>query len=77
MHIRIKRYKTSGPSKRIRLGVCTPLPEDFLKICHDSGLKVPLTEANGGVSIDGVTIDEKHVTDLQGYWTPRPDLSRS
>ncbi|TFK37555.1 hypothetical protein BDQ12DRAFT_666840 [Crucibulum laeve] len=54
------RYRTSGPKRRFRLGIRSPLPHDLLRICKD--LKIPLN----GTDIDRV--ENGIVSDLDGYW---------
>lgn len=63
-----QRYRASGPSKRFRLGICAPLPPDFLALCVKSGIKVDTVEAKGGLSIDDVFLNEKQIQELDGSW---------
>jgi hypothetical protein len=48
--------------------VHAPLPSDFLKLCGEFRLEVRPMEANGGVSIDGVVVENGQVPELKGYW---------
>ena len=75
IHAPCKRYKTSGPNKRFRLGVCAPLPDDFLRICIASGIKVPLAVNKRGVSIDGTFIDDGCISDLDGRWVSGHEIN--
>jgi hypothetical protein len=63
-----QRYKKTGMSKRFRLGITSPLPRDFLKICMDMGIGARLDrrEVMGGLFADGVPY--KELPDVEGKW---------
>jgi hypothetical protein len=67
-HLSFFRYKKSGPSKRFRLGIAAPLPQDFLKACADLMIPVDWEDAQGGLFVDGVRIQTGEVPDLDGRW---------
>ncbi|RDB17578.1 Ribosomal large subunit pseudouridine synthase D [Hypsizygus marmoreus] len=70
------RYRPTGPRKRFRLGISAPLPEDFLKICIDAGIKVDPVEAKGGLTINGKLVEDGIVPEIDGHWIPNDERSR-
>ncbi|KAF7967110.1 hypothetical protein HWV62_35877 [Athelia sp. TMB] len=54
-----QRYSKAGPKKLFRLGVTSPMPRDFLRICMDAGLGPFLDkrEVEGGLFADGEPVD--------------------
>lgn len=64
----IQRYKKEGPNKRVRVGITSPLPKDFLKICIDMGIapKLDRREVMGGLFADGVPCQD--LPELEGKW---------
>jgi len=62
------RYKKTGTNKRFRLGITSPLPKDFLKICIDMGIapRLDRREVMGGLFADG--IPQKELPDVEGKW---------
>ncbi|KAG5724706.1 2,3-dihydroxybenzoate decarboxylase, partial [Termitomyces sp. T112] len=67
-HVSFFQYRSTGPKKRLRLGITAPLPSDFLKICSDSGIQVDPLEVKGGVWVDNVRITNERVSELEGHW---------
>lgn len=66
--IAVQRYKKIGPNKRFRVGVTSPLPSDFLKICVDMGFaaKLDKREVIGGLFADNVPCQD--LPDVEGKW---------
>ncbi|KAF4586139.1 RluA Pseudouridine Synthase [Pleurotus pulmonarius] len=62
------RFRKSGPNKHLRLGLRSPLPSDFLKLCSDLSIRIDPEYARGGIYVDGHRIDGPLLTDLDGRW---------
>jgi len=62
------KYRASGPHKRFRLGVCAPVPSDFLKICADMQINVTSLCVKGGLFVDGEPVEDGKVAAVEGYW---------
>lgn len=62
----IQRYRKEGPNKRFSLGITSPMPKDFLRICMDMGIAHSLDkrEVMGGVTVEGVPC--KEVPEVEG-----------
>ncbi|KIM89896.1 hypothetical protein PILCRDRAFT_812677 [Piloderma croceum F 1598] len=67
-HLSFMRYKKTGLNKQFRLGVTSPLPVDFLKICVDMGISAKLEkrEVTGGLFVDDEPVQE--IQDVEGRW---------
>jgi len=67
-HLSFIRYKRTGENKRFRLGITSPLPSDFLKICVDMGISAKLNrrEVTGGLFSDGEPVQE--LPEVEGRW---------
>ncbi|KAG6890864.1 hypothetical protein C0992_012250 [Termitomyces sp. T32_za158] len=68
LHASHVSFFSTGPKKRLRLGITAPLPSDFVKICMDSGINIDPTEARGGVWVDNIRIKDGLVPELEGAW---------
>ncbi|KAI9449791.1 pseudouridine synthase, partial [Lactarius psammicola] len=66
------RYRRTGPRKRFRLTIVAPLPADFIKVCHEMGLRPPDIAIQGGVFVDGEYIGEGGIRDVGGRWLGEP-----
>jgi hypothetical protein len=66
--ITFQRYNKTGQNKQFRLGVTSPLPRDFLKICLDMGItaKLDRREVMGGLFADGEPM--RDLPDVEGKW---------
>lgn len=66
-----QRYKKTGANKRFRIGITSPLPRDFLKICMDAGITgLDRREVMGGLFADGIPY--KELPEVEGkrlYWS--------
>ncbi|KAF8626015.1 hypothetical protein AX15_005109 [Amanita polypyramis BW_CC] len=62
------KYKTSGPHKRFRLGVCAPVPRDFLSICADTEINTDSLHTNGGLFVNGEPVQGGTLPEVDGYW---------
>ena len=64
----LQRYNKVGPKKLFRLGVTSPMPQDFLRICMDAGLGPFLDkrEVEGGLFADGELVDS--LPSVEGTW---------
>ncbi|KZP27978.1 pseudouridine synthase [Athelia psychrophila] len=67
-NISFHRYNKTGAKKRFLLGVTSPMPRDFLRICMDAGLGPFLDkkEVEGGLFADGEPVD--NLPDVEGTW---------
>jgi len=67
-HLSFIGYKKTGLNKQFRLGITSPLPNDFLKICIDMGISAKLDkrEVIGGLFADSEPVQE--VPDVEGRW---------
>jgi len=62
------KYRAAGPHKRFRLGVCAPLPRDFLKICADTRINVDSLRVQGGLFVDEEVVKDGKIPEVEGYW---------
>ncbi|OCB87940.1 pseudouridine synthase [Sanghuangporus baumii] len=70
-HIDVTRYRSSGPSKRLRLGISAPLPWYFLELCKAAKLSqyLPSEYIHGGLMVDGVPVNPgEGILGLDGKW---------
>ncbi|KAL5498091.1 hypothetical protein ACEPAH_2221 [Sanghuangporus vaninii] len=70
-HIDVTRYRSSGPSKRLRLGISAPLPWYFLELCEAAKLSqyLPSEYIHGGLTVDGVPVNPgEGILGLDGKW---------
>ncbi|TFY72905.1 hypothetical protein EVG20_g56 [Dentipellis fragilis] len=68
---RPQRYRKDGPSKRFRLGITAPLPDDFVRICRDVGIPLDEDVVRGGVYVDGVRVADGAVPEVDGLWVAK------
>ncbi|TFK27291.1 pseudouridine synthase [Coprinopsis marcescibilis] len=74
------RYRQRGPQKRLRLGIRSPLPRDFAKLCKI--FKIPLPEdSSPGILINNELTAETTIPELEGRWLngtiPSSDIDTS
>ncbi|KAA1473899.1 pseudouridine synthase [Dentipellis sp. KUC8613] len=71
-HVSFFRYRKDGPSKRFRLGITAPLPDDFVRVCRDVGIPLDQDVVRGGVYVDGVRVPDGAVPEVDGLWIAKP-----
>ncbi|KAH8115149.1 pseudouridine synthase [Phellopilus nigrolimitatus] len=76
-NVNLTRYRSSGPSKRLVLGITAPLPRDFLSICEAADLTRFLSPeyVQGGLKVDDepVPLDDE-ISGLEGKWLARESV---
>ncbi|SJL03973.1 uncharacterized protein ARMOST_07330 [Armillaria ostoyae] len=65
----IQRFKSSGPNKRYKLGIRSPMPPEFFKVCSHIGIDISPENRRGGVFIDDLSAEDMEKID--GAWMPR------
>jgi len=67
-HLSFLKYTRTEQKKRFRLGITSPLPRDFLKICLDMGISAKLDrrEVMGALWADGAPV--RDLPEVQGRW---------
>ncbi len=65
----MQRFKSSGPNKRYKLGIRSPMPPEFFKVCSHIGIDISPENRRGGVFIDDLSAED--MENMDGVWMPR------
>ncbi|KAG7443581.1 pseudouridine synthase [Guyanagaster necrorhizus] len=63
------RFRPSGPNKRYKLGIRSPMPPEFFKVCSHIGIDISPENRTGGVFIDDLSAE--NIESVGGVWMPR------
>ncbi|KAK0467214.1 pseudouridine synthase [Desarmillaria tabescens] len=67
-YVAMERFRSSGPNKRYKLGIRSPMPPEFFKVCSHIGIDISPENRRGGVFIDGLSAEDAE--NMDGAWMP-------